>query len=68
MKKEKDLVGNTSGPTMEEFTFDKTMTVNPLPSELKNTLNISKRQWSILEFSVEILHLLNLFETPAMKY
>ena len=27
MTKEKDLVGNTSGPTMEEFTLDKLMTV-----------------------------------------
>ena len=49
MTKEKDLVGNTSGPTMEEFTLDKIMTVKPLLSDMKKTLNRSKSQQPILE-------------------
>jgi len=34
MTKEKDLVGNTSGPTTEEFTLDKLMTVKSLLSDM----------------------------------
>ena len=67
MTKEKDLVGNTSGPTMEEFTSDKLMTVKPLLSEMK-TSNRSKSQQPILEISMDHLHLLTLFESSQMKY
>ena len=41
MTKEKDLVGNTSGPTMEEFALDKLMTVKSLLSDMKKTLTLS---------------------------
>jgi len=68
MTKEKDLVGNTSGPTMEEFPLDKLMTVKPLLSDMKKILNRSKSQQPILEISMDHLHLLTLFENSQMKY
>ena len=68
MTKEKDLVGNTSGPTMEEFTSDKLMTVKPLLSDMKKTSNSSKSQQPILEISMDHLHLLTLFKNSPMKY
>jgi len=68
MTKEKDLDGNTSGPTMEEFTLDKIMTVKPLLSDMKKTLNRSKSQQPILEISMALLHLLTLFQSSPMKY
>jgi len=49
MTKEKDLAGNTSGPTMEEFTSDKLMKVKSLLSDMKKTSNRSKSQQPILE-------------------
>jgi len=68
MTKEKDLVGNTSGPTMERFTSDKLMIVKPLLSNMKKTSNKSKSQQPILEISMDHLHLLTLFENSPMKY
>jgi len=67
MTKEKDLIENTSGSTMEEFTLDKTMTVKPLLSDMKKTLNKLKSQQSILEIFMDHLHLLTLFENSPMK-
>jgi len=66
MTKEKDLVGNTSGPTMEEFTLNKLMTVKSLLSDMKK--NRSKSQPPTLEISMDHLHLLTLFENSPMKY
>jgi len=68
MTKEKDLVGNTSGPTMEEFTLDKLMTVKPLLSDMKKTSNRSKSQQPTLEITMDHMHLLTLLENPPMKY
>ena len=68
MTKEKDLVGNTSGPAMEEFTLDKLMTVKSLLSDMKKTLNRSKSQQLILEISMDHFHLLTLLENSPMKY
>jgi len=68
MKEEKDLDGNISGPTMEEFTLYKTMTVKPLLSEMTKTLNRSKSQQSEPEISVELLHLLILSVNSPTKY
>jgi len=53
---------------MEEFTFDKTMTVKPLLSDMKKTLNRSKSQQSILEIFMDHLHFLTLLENSLMKY
>ena len=53
MTKEKDLVGNTSGPTMEEFTIDKPMIVKSLLSDMKKTSNRSKSQQPTLEISMD---------------
>ena len=68
MTKEKDLVGNTSGPTMEEFTLDKLMTVKPLLSDMKKTSNRSKSQQPTLEITMDHMHLLTILENPPMKY
>ena len=69
MTKEKDLVGNTSGPTMEEFTLDKPMIVNKsLLSDMKKTSNRSKSQQPTLEISMDHLDLLTLLENSPMKY
>jgi len=68
MTKEKDLVGNTSGPTMEEFTLDKLMTVKSLLSDMKKTSNRSKSQQPTLEISMGHRHLLTLLENSTMKY
>jgi len=68
MTKEKDLAGNTSGPTMEEFTSDKLMKVKSLLSDMKKASNRSKSQQPILEISMDHLVLLTLFETSPMKY
>ena len=53
MTKEKDLVGNASGPTMEEFTLDKLMTVKSLLSVMKKTSNRSKSQQATQEISMD---------------
>jgi len=68
MTKEKYLVGNISGPTMEEFTLDKLMTVKSLLSDMKKTSNRSKSQQSTLEISMDHMHLLTLLENSPMKY
>ena len=65
MKKEKNLTGNTFGPTMEEFFSDKAMTAKSLLSEVKRTLNISKTPWTTQEIPSKFLHL-NQFENPPM--
>jgi len=68
MTKEKGLVGNISGPTMEEFTSDKLMTVKSLQSDMKKTSNRSKSQQPTLEISMDHMHLLTLLENSLMKY
>jgi len=68
MTKEKYLVGNTSGPTMGDFTLDKLMTVKSLLSDLKKTSNRSKSQQPTLEISMDHRHLLILHENSPMKY
>jgi len=68
MTKEKDLAGNTSGPTMEEFTLHKLMRVKSLLSDMKKTSNRSKSQQPILEISMDHLDLLTLFENSPTKY
>jgi len=68
MTKEKDLVGNTSGSTMEEFTLDKLMTIKSLLSDMKKTSNRSKSQQPTLEISMDHMYLLTLLENSPMKY
>jgi len=68
MTKEKDLFGTTSGPTMEEFTLDKLMTVNSLLSDMKKNSNISKCHQPTLEISMDHMHLLTLLENSPKKY
>jgi len=65
MKKEKNLTGNTFGPTMEEFFSDKAMTAESLLSEVKRTFNISKNLWTTLEIPTKFLNL-NQFENSPM--
>jgi len=68
MTKEKYLVGNTSGTTMEEFTLDKLMTVKSLLFDMKNTSDRSKSQQPTLEISMDHMHLLSLLGNSPMKY
>ena len=56
MTKEKNLAGNTSGPTMEEFTSDKLMTANSFLSDMQKTSNRPKSQQPILEISMDHQH------------
>ena len=68
MKKEKNLTGNTFGPTMEEFFSDKAMTAELLLSEVKRTLNISKTLWSTLEIPTKFLHLNQFENSPILPF
>ena len=68
MKTEKNLTGNTFGPTMEEFFSDKAMTVDSLLSEVKKTLNILKTPWTTLEIPTKFLHLNQFENSPMMKH
>ena len=62
MTKEKELARNPSGPTMEEFSLNKLMTVKSLLSDIKKTSKRSKSQERTLEISMDHLHFLTLFE------
>jgi len=68
MTKEKDLVGNTSGPKMEEFTLDKLMTIKSLLSDMKNTSNRWRSQQPTLEITMDHPHLLTLLKNSPMKH
>jgi len=69
MTKEKYLVENTFGPTMESCISDNTLTVNPLLSEAKKTVKRSESLRSPPEIPVELRHLFELFENPlSIKY
>ena len=61
LKKEKNLIGNTFGPTREEFFSGKAMVAESLLFEVKRPLNISKTLWTTLEIPTKFLHL-NQFE------
>ena len=68
MKKEKNLTGNTFGPTMEEFFSDKAMAAELLLSEVKRTLNISKTLWTTLEIPTRFLHLKQFENSPILPF
>ena len=69
MKKEKNLTGDTFGPTMEEFFSDKAMTAELLLSEVKRTLNISKTtSWTTLEIPTKFLHLNQFENSPILPF
>jgi len=67
-KKEKNLTGNTFGPTMEEFFSDKAMAAELLLSEVKRTLNISKTLWTTLEIPTRFLHLKQFENSPILPF
>jgi len=68
MKNEKNLTGDTFGPTMEEFFSDKAMTAELLLSEVKRTLNISKTTWTTLEIPTKFLHLNQFENSPILSF
>ena len=68
MKKEKNLNGNTFGPTMEEFFSDETMTAESLLSEVKMTLNISKTLWTTLQIPSKFLHPNQFENSPTLPF
>jgi len=68
VKNEKNLTGNTFGPTMEESFSDKAMTAESLLSEVKRTLNISKTLWTTLEIPTKFQHLNQFENSPILPF
>ena len=68
MTKEKDLVGNTSGPTVEEFTIRQTNDSKAITIRHEKDLKQVEKPTDDSEISMDHLHLLTLFESSQMKY
>ena len=67
-QKEKNLTGNTFGPTREEFFSDKAMIAESLLSEVKRPLVISKALWTTLEIPTKFLHLNQFENSPILPF
>jgi len=68
MTKEKDLVGNTSGPTVEEFTIRQTNDSKAITIRHEKDLEQVEKPTDDSEISMDHLHVLTLFENSPMKY